>query len=85
MLQGVLASVDPYVNSDETTKRALVGSTAILEYMVKVFEIYNASEYNESIVLSGMDELSTVYRIYRQLPDLVESLVITSIVHPEKV
>lgn len=77
---------DQYINSaEDDTKRAFAATSAVLEYLSVAFNRYNASGYNDTAFLSGLDTLSTVYGIYRQVPDLVEAVVITSLSAPDKV
>lgn len=86
MMYGLAPAVDQYVNSaDNGTRRAFIATTAFLEYMVAMLEVQKANGYNDTVFFSGVPELSNIYEIYRQLPDLIESVVITSLREPEKV
>jgi len=84
-MYGLAPVIDPYVNGGTGQLRALNTAKAIVDYITASLESYRATGYNDSVFLSGLDELSNIDQLYRQLPDFVESIVITSVVDQAKV
>ena len=86
LVYGLAPMVDMYVHTaDNETKRALAVAHAFTDYMAETFNVYKSSGYNDSVFFTGLDKLSIVYDVYRQLPDFIESVVITAFRHPQQV
>lgn len=86
MLFAFAPTVDGFVNTaDNSTRRALTATTAVMDFVSASFQHYRASGYNDSVFLGGLDQLSTANDLYKQIPDFAESIVLTALAEPSKV
>ena len=86
LLYAFAPTVDGFVNSaDNTTRRALTTTTAILDFISASFQHYRATGYNDAVFLGGLDQLTKVNDLYKQIPDFTESIVLTALAEPSKV